>query len=250
MLKLFLQAISFLTVLPVGRIYWTEEKELARSMAFFPAVGLLIGLILSLSYYLISYIFPKHVTLWFIIGILIFLTRGLHLDGFADTMDGLASEGSKDKILEVMRDSRIGTFGVLSLIFLIGAKYLTLYQIPDPFLYPSMISMTILGRNSMVLVCYHSPYARTGEGLGKAFCKNLRLFELIISLFSTFGVVSFLWGLKGILAFLGVSLFSLGFRFYFIKRLAGVTGDILGAANELNELLTVIFLLILIKMEV
>jgi adenosylcobinamide-GDP ribazoletransferase len=244
--KDFLRAFSFLTILPVGQISLSEEKELARSMAFFPLVGLVIGLILALGYYLLSFLFPRPLALWLTIGLLAFLTRGLHLDGFADTVDGLASSGTREKILEVMRDSRIGAFGVISLILLIGAKYLTLDQISTESIPYSLILMAVMGKNSMVLICYRSPYARSSEGLAKPFTENLGTREMAISLVSAFGIALLLMGLKGILVFLGICLFSLGYRFFFIKKLGGVTGDILGAANELSELLCLILLIILI----
>ena len=246
-MKDFLRALSFLTILPAGKILplSLEEKELARSMAFFPLVGFIIGLLLASGYYLFSLVFPKSVVLWLIIGLLAFLTRGLHLDGFADTMDGLSSGGTREKILEVMRDSRIGAFGVIGLIFLIEAKYLVLDRISNSSLYCSLILMTVMGRNSMVLVCYRSTYARSNGGLGKPFAENLGAREMVLSLLSAFGLALLLRGFKGILVFLGTSLFSLGYRFFFKKKLGGVTGDILGAANELSELLSIILLMTL-----
>jgi adenosylcobinamide-GDP ribazoletransferase len=243
--KDFLRAISFLTILPVGKSLSFGEKELARSMAFFPLVGLVIGLLLALGYYLLSFLLPKAIVLWLTIGFLVFLTRGLHLDGFADTIDGLASGGSREKILEVMRDSRIGAFGVIGLILLIGAKYFALDQIPIPSIPYTLILMTVMGRNTMVLVCYRSPYARSEVGLAKPFTENLGYREMALSLVSAFGIALLLMGLKGILVFLGIGLFSLGYRLFFIKKLGGVTGDILGAANELAEVLCLIFLIIL-----
>jgi adenosylcobinamide-GDP ribazoletransferase len=241
----FLRALSFLTILPVGQIRLSEEKELAHSMAFFPLVGLVVGLLLTAGYYLFSLFLPKSITLWLILGLLALLTRGLHLDGFADTMDGLASGGSKEKILEVMRDSRIGAFGVISLILLIGGKYLALEQISNSSIPYSLILMTVVGRNSMVLVCYRSPYARFGEGLGKPFTENLGVREVTFSLLSAFGIALLIMGVKGILIFFGISLFSLAYQFFFIKKLGGVTGDVLGGANELAELLCLILLVIL-----
>jgi adenosylcobinamide-GDP ribazoletransferase len=243
-MKNFLRALSFLTILPVGQIRLSEEKELARSMAFFPLVGLVVGLLLTAGYYLFSLFLPKSITLWLILGLFALLTRGLHLDGFADTLDGLATGGSKERILEVMRDSRIGAFGVIGLILLMGAKYLALDQILNSSIYNSLILMTVLGRNSMVLVCYRSAYVRPEGGLAKSFVENLKLHELIISLASAFGVAFILLGMKGILVFLGVCFLNLGYRFFFIRKLGGVTGDILGAANELSELFCVLLLLI------
>ena len=214
-------------------------------MAFFPLVGLVIGLILVAGYLLLSFLLPKAFVLWLTIGLLALLTRGLHLDGFADTMDGLASGGSKERILEVMRDSRIGAFGVISLIFLIGGKYLALDQISDVVLPYALILMAVMGRNAMVLVCFRSPYARPGEGLAKPFTEYLGYCETVLSLAMAFGIALLAMGIKGILVFLGVGLFSLGYRLFFIKKLGGVTGDVLGGANELSELLSLILLVML-----
>ncbi|MDP2968387.1 MAG: adenosylcobinamide-GDP ribazoletransferase, partial [Deltaproteobacteria bacterium] len=108
----------------------------------------------------------------------------------------------------------------------------------------ALILMAAMGRNAMVLVCYRSPYARFGEGLGKPFTENLGVREITFSSLSAFGIALLTMGVKGILVFLGICLFSLVYRFFFIKKLGGVTGDILGAANELTELLCLILLVI------
>ena len=244
-MKNFLQAFSFLTILPVGHVSLSEGKELAKSMSFFPLVGLIIGFILALGYYLFSFLFPEALVLWLTIGLLALLTRGLHLDGFADTMDGLGSGGPREKILEVMRDSRIGAFGVISLILLIGAKYLALDQIPSASTPYTLILMAVMGRNAMVLVCYRSPYARSGGGLAKPFTENLGGREMALSSATAFGIALLVMGMKGVAVFLAIGLFSLGYRAFFIKKLSGVTGDILGAANELAELLCLLLLVIL-----
>ncbi len=240
----FLQAVSFLTILPVDHLSRPEEKGLARSMAYFPAVGLLIGLILVVAYFLLSFLFSKPLVLWLILGCLALLTRGLHLDGFADTVDGFAAGGPKEKILEVMRDSRIGAFGVVGLILLIGAKYLALGQITGESIPYSLMLMTVMGRNSMVWVCYRSPYARSGGGLAKPFTENLTRREMVISSASALGIGLLLYRLDGAMVFLGIGLFSLAFRFFFLKKLNGITGDTLGAANELSEFLCLILLII------
>lgn len=244
-MKTFLQALSFLTILPVGRPCLSEEKELARSMAFFPVVGLIVGLILTLGYRLFSFLFPDPLALWLSIGLLAFLTRGLHLDGFADTMDGLGSGGPREKILEVMRDSRIGAFGVIGLILLIGGKYLALDQILRTSIPYALILMAVTGRNAMVLVCYRSPYARPAGGLAKPFTENLGAREITLSLVTAFGIALLVMGIHGVAVLVGTGLFSLLYRYFFIKRLGGVTGDILGGANELAELLCLLLVVIL-----
>jgi adenosylcobinamide-GDP ribazoletransferase len=242
--KDFLQALSFLTILPVGHLSLPEEKGLARSMAYFPFVGLLIGLLSAAAYFFLSLLFSKSLVLWLTLGWLTLLTRGLHLDGFADTIDGFAAGGPRERILEVMRDSRIGAFGVVGLILLIGAKYLSLEQFAEASIPYSLIITAVMGRNAMVWVCFRSPYARPGGGLAKPFAENLTGREMIISSASAFCIGLLLRGLDGVITFLGIGLFSLALRLFFLKKLNGVTGDILGAANELSELLCLILLVI------
>jgi adenosylcobinamide-GDP ribazoletransferase len=205
---------------------------------------LVLGLLASLFQYLLLFFLPKALILWTIIAFLCLLTRALHLDGFADTIDGLASGGTREEILEVMRDSRIGSFGVIGLILLIGAKYLCLDHVPVSSLPSSLILMAVLGRTSMVLVCYRSVYARSGGGLARPFTEHLRAREVLLSSAVALVISSLLLGIKGTVIFLGVGVFSLGYRFFFKKRLGGVTGDILGAANELAELLCLLLIVI------
>ncbi len=241
----FLRALSFLTILPVGRTLSPEERDLAHSMSFFPLAGLVIGLLGALFFHLLSFLFPRTLVVWLTIGFLALITGGLHLDGLADTLDGLASRGTKEKILEVMRDSRVGAFGAIGLILMMGAKYLSLSQIAGPIFSYSLMIMTVMGRSSMVWVCYRSPYARSAPGLARPFTENLGIAQLLISLAFSLGLSLLFMGLKGIAVFLGVGLFSLGYRIFFIKKLGGVTGDILGAANELSELLSLLLIIIL-----
>ncbi len=244
-MKTFLQAFSFLTILPVGHLSLSEERELAGSMAFFPLVGLIIGIILAVGHYLFSFLFSQPLSLWLVIGLLALLTRGLHLDGFSDTIDGLGSGGSKEKMLEVMRDSRIGAFGVIGLILLIGAKYFALDQLSRASIPYALILMTVTGRNAMVLVCYRSPYARAVGGLAKPFTENLGVREITLSLTAAFAIALLAMGIHGAAIFVGIGLFSLGYRYFFIKKLGGVTGDVLGGANELAELLCLLLVVIL-----
>ena len=105
--------------------------------------------------------------------------------------------------------------------------------------------MAVMGRGSMVLVCFRSAYARPGQGLAKPFVENLGYREMALSLVLAFVIALLAMGVKGILVFLGIGLFSLGYRYLFMKKLMGVTGDVLGGANELSELLCLVLLVIL-----
>jgi adenosylcobinamide-GDP ribazoletransferase len=103
--------------------------------------------------------------------------------------------------------------------------------------------MSVLGRNAMVLVCYRSFYARR-EGLAKPFVEHLRIHEVAVSFLSALGIALLLMRLQGIVAFVGVALFSLGCRFFFKRRLGGITGDVLGATNEFSEVLCLVILIV------
>jgi adenosylcobinamide-GDP ribazoletransferase len=144
-----------------------------------------------------------------------------------------------------MRDSRVGAFGVIGLILLIGAKYLALDQLSSQAIPYALALMTVTGRNSMVLVCYRSPYARSTGGLAKPFTENLGPREIVLSFASALGIALLLIGVKGMVVLLSAGLFSFAYRVFFIKRLGGVTGDILGAANELAELLSLLMVVAL-----
>jgi adenosylcobinamide-GDP ribazoletransferase len=214
-------------------------------MSFFPLVGLAIGILMALAYWLLSFLLPGPLVLWIVIGLLVFVTGGLHLDGLADTLDGLAGGGPREKILEVMRDSRIGAFGVIGLIFVLGGKYLALDAISEAALPYSLVLMAVMGRSAMVLVCCRSPYARSGDGLGRPFSQHLTRREVVISSVSAFVIASVLMGFRGVLTFIGTLLFSLGFRLFFLRRLGGVTGDILGAADEAAELFCLLLIILM-----
>ncbi len=96
-MKDILLAFSFLTILPVGRFICADEKALVRAMAFYPLVGLVIGFLVAFVQYLFSFLLPKALVLWLVIGLLCLVTRGLHMDGFADTIDGLACGGTRGR---------------------------------------------------------------------------------------------------------------------------------------------------------
>jgi adenosylcobinamide-GDP ribazoletransferase len=246
----FIRALSFLTILPIGRHLSHDDKGLARSMAFYPLAGLVIGGLSALAFCLLSSLFPKPLALWLTLGLSVLLTGGLHLDGFSDTLDGIGCRGTREKTLEVMKDSRVGAFGAMGLLFLIVAKYLALDQLTTRAAAYALVLAAVMGRASMVLVCYRSPYARAAGGLAKLFTENLGTRELVFALASALGLALLLSGLKGAVLFSGMGVFSLGYRHFFLKKLGGVTGDILGAANELNELLCLLLIVALLRLPV
>lgn len=239
----FLIAIQFLTSFPIKIKGEVSAQELGRSSVFFPLVGAILGGSLVLVNLICSRFFPPLIAAVLIVIALVLLTGGLHLEGFADTVDGLASRKSKDEILAIMRDSRIGAIGVAGVVLILLLKVGLLQSIPRHSLNFALILMPALSRWSLVLAACISPYARSTAGLGKPFTEYTKSKELLIATFCTFVPIIALLRTNGaILCVLALGL-TLGFAKLIIKRIGGFTGDTFGALNEIMEVMVLLALL-------
>lgn len=232
MLKEFFTAWQFLTVLPAPSVKAGEE-ELGKSLCYFPVVGALLGVILAaLSYLLVSLpVLPGGAM---ILAASVILTGGIHLDGFADTCDGLGGGKSPERILEIMRDSRIGVMGAAGIALLLLFKFSLIVSIPGHFLGRSLIMMSVLGRWAQVLACFVSPYARR-EGKGKAFIEYAEKKGFIAAAMITL-VLCFLTRQTTGLVIFGIACVIVFLFIIFIRRkIDGMTGDTVGAVSEIAE---------------
>jgi adenosylcobinamide-GDP ribazoletransferase len=241
-MRRFLLALQFLTIFPVGKIGYPEPEELGRSMAFFPLVGALQGVILVTADYLLLKVLPVSVTSGLLLIILLFTNGGLHLDGFVDTVDGFAGGASSEERLRLMRDSQTGALGVVFVVALLLLKFLCIEAVPMEARGVAVFLFPIAGRWAMVPMASWADYARKEEGLGKAFAggDSVTLFtaSAITALFLF--VLLGLWGLF-ILAILALLTYAIT-NFFKIK-LGGVTGDVFGFHSEVVEVFFLILLL-------
>ncbi|MFH0924175.1 MAG: adenosylcobinamide-GDP ribazoletransferase [bacterium] len=240
-------AIQFLTRIRFSNKINYKPDSFAKSMVWFPVVGLILGGILIISNYLLSYLFPLAIVNIFILIILIYLTQGIHLDGFADFIDGFYASNEKQKILAVMRDSRVGSMGALGLIILFLTKYLALTNLTVTTKIYALLLAPVLSRWMMVFATVGSHYAREGDGLGKAFVENnnYKIF-LESSLIPVILSITF-FKLKSIFI-IGMVFIITGILIRYIKkRIDGITGDTLGAINEIIEVAVLLFLQVGIK---
>ena len=238
----FLSALRFLTVfrIPGGRI--ETATDMGRSTVWFPVVGLIIGGILALFNWIFSRFLPTAVTSALTIVLLVIITGAMHLDGFADTCDGLAGNKPAEERWKVMHDSRAGAFGVTGLILLLLVKFVLLNSIPQTNIVPVLVVMPVIGRWTMVYAIVMYPYARN-EGLGKAFKDGVTRSRLVIATMITLGISIFLawWAdldyyyLVGFGIMVIISLTIITISEYFRRKFAGLTGDTYGAINELAE---------------
>jgi adenosylcobinamide-GDP ribazoletransferase len=239
----FSLAWQFLTILPWRKSdRETTSQLLGRSMAYYPAIGLLLGLILWVVYWGFSFFLPRTLCDGLVILVLVILTGALHLDGLADTLDGMAAGKAPEERLRIMKDHRVGTFGVVGLILVLGFKFLALHSMLIQDVGKALLVALTLSRWSMVQLTYRAPYARREGGLGLPFKENLKKKEMVIATVSSLAVSFFVLRFWGAMLWLGVGIFTLLFQSFFERRIGGITGDILGAANEMNEVLALILI--------
>lgn len=228
-MRSFLLMLSFFTRLPVKRIAY-EEKVYIKGIKYVPFIGLLMGMILyGLSF--LSLILDKPVVTLLLIISYIILTGALHLDGLADTCDGIFSGRSRERILEIMRDSQTGVYGVISIGFWFIFYAVLLNYVP----YEALILMPVVGKSAPILSAYFGNYIRQ-DGLGKVFAENSGKIELSIAmilpvLISIFLTPYFLISIG--IAFLSV----LAATGQFKKIIGGVTGDTMGFVCETSQMI-------------
>lgn len=237
----FILAWRFLTILPGGKNGAEASPEaLGRSMAYYPLVGLLLGGILWAGYWVASHAFPRTLCDGLAILLLVIITGALHLDGLADTMDGMAAGKSAEERLRIMRDHRVGTFGAVGLVLILGIKFLALNSLPEEIIGKTLIAALVLSRWSMVQLTYRAPYARPEGGLGKVFKENVKKREMALATAFSLIIAVFLLRFWGAVLWLAVGGSALGIQLLFQRKIGGVTGDILGAANETHEALVLL----------
>ncbi|MFZ5448150.1 MAG: adenosylcobinamide-GDP ribazoletransferase [Thermodesulfobacteriota bacterium] len=229
-------ALTFLTKLPWPWPGPADEAALARSMFWFPWVGALLGLGFWGAWLGLIKILPTPAAAALLLALTVFITGGLHLDGLADTADGLGGGHTPADSLRIMKDSRVGAFGVISLIVALLWKF-ALFSSLAAIEARSLLLYPVISRWGMVLLAYLSPYARPEGGLGQAMTlgvsrqvaggASLSAGALSLALLGVKGLV--LFGIAGLIVWMG--------SLYFQKRLGGITGDVLGAANEILEVL-------------
>ncbi len=237
MIQKFLLALSFFTRIPIGKRDF-GKTTLAQSVIAFPIVGALIGLLEGLFYIeTIKIGIPSNVAVWLTIGFHLLLTGGLHEDGLADSADGLAAGRDREQRLAIMRDSRIGSYGVLALITALALRANIIAYLSINFnTIAIFIAASAASRSFLAILMYNLKPARD-YGLAARAGKPAFSESMIAILFG--GALLFITGrtfasLTAIIALVAL---------YFIikniseKNLGGITGDILGATQQISEIL-------------
>lgn len=233
MISAFLLQLSLYTTLYSPNHRW-DEKEYRRGMVFIPLIGILLGLIL----YGTSLIIPDFLLGFSLLSLYCILSGGLHLDGFADTLDGVLARRGAKRALEIKKDPHLGTFGVLGLFLLLLAYFNYL-----PLIDTSLIILPAIGRFGGMVAGLGNKYARS-EGMGKFFINSIHWVHIVLWLFILFGLGYYLSGIQNVICLSLCFIYAFIGGRWFKKKLSGMTGDTVGFIIESTQLLYIIFFLV------
>ena len=219
------------------------QGDISNSRAYYPLIGLLLGgVVAALEWgsdelFLLPFLTPA-----ILIVFLIVMTRGLHLDGLMDVCDGLFGGYTRERRLEIMRDSNVGAFAVAGALGVLLLKYgalLSLISLPWQGKLPVLLMFPVISRWTMVLLLGAFPYAR-GSGLGSPFHQGGGGVATATAAVTAAAAVVLIAGVGGVSILAGASVLALLMGKVVVKLLGGLTGDVYGAANEMTEVLVLI----------
>jgi len=235
MIRAISTAIGFLTVVKIRLDPPPDMTEVGGSAWAFPVVGAVLGIVLVIAQWILVAHVPPFVAAVLVVGLWVFLTGGLHLDGWTDCWDALAAAVSPERRIEILKDSRLGTFGGLALVLLIGIKTAALAAPDFPILI--LFLAPIIGRATMVMAGSGAQYR--GQGMGAQFFAGMD--RRIAQWAAFFGfAAALLGGLTGLVALGLAYLGAVWFRRLAEHRLGTVNGDVLGAMCERSETIVLV----------
>lgn len=248
---LFCYALSFFSRLPVPKSINFKTFPFHLGNAYFPVVGLLYALTCFVVYYASQFVFDNTISVILMLVAGMLFTGCLHEDGFADSCDGFGGGYNKKQCLAIMKDSQIGTYGVLGLIILLALKINVLSTLADNqhiTFVGMLISAAIVSRFSVLCLMQYSEYARDDQS-SKSITSSQHLpmkYFIAALLFSLLAMswIPLIWCLLIITVVIVSTLLC---RAYFYKQIAGYTGDCLGFLQQLNELLILLILILFLK---
>ena len=236
-MKRLIAALQFLTVCPFVSRVACDERDIGRSTPWFPLVGLLIGAAVALLDRGLSAWFPSSLESVISVIALIAASGGLHTDGLADTADGFLSSRPRERMLEIMRDSRTGAMGVVAIVCVFALKVAALSAVTGSQRFGTLLLMPFAGRCSMLIQLGMLDYARSGGGLCSLFVQNLRRSDVILAV-GLLAAVGWLVGDTFGLCAMGLSVAVVAvFALWSRSKIGGFTGDTLGTGCELAELI-------------
>lgn len=238
-MKKLLLTIGFMTRIPIPMQLEVKEGDMEKGFITFPIVGLIIGLFDLAVFKLVELVLPETIAILFAILANLCITGAFHLDGLADTVDGIYSARTRERMLEIMKDSRIGTNGAIALVFDLLFKFIGLAHCDTKWI--PILLMPVAGKMVQGVLVYKAVYPRK-KGIG-IYVGTIPAFAAIGA--AVIGLIPFVifYKVYGIIYWAILLFFTYLFRLYITRKIGGVTGDVMGAGSELSEVLYLFLLL-------
>ncbi|MBX8937363.1 adenosylcobinamide-GDP ribazoletransferase [Enterococcus gilvus] len=240
---------QFFTRIPIPVAIDDAEEKMRSGVRFFSVFGLMIGFIEAVVYWPLQHLFGASIAWIFILFFDVMLTGGFHLDALSDMADGLFSSRKKERMLEIMKDSRVGSNGVIVIVFyylfLTFSFFSLLPQTSIKLQAIIVLLLNLIGKNGISLLFYQMKYAGSNaEGLGTTFL-NVKVQDVFFCQLISFLVLFLFLGRTGLICFITNLLITVLYRNMVLKKVGGFNGDTLGACSPISQ---AIFLLTLVLM--
>ena len=234
MIRRFLGAVQFLTVFPIlGR-----TTAPGKAAVFFPLIGAILGCVAGALFLALQRLFDSSIAGLVAVAALIGMTGALHEDGLADCADALRAGRSREKMMAILKDSRIGTYGAVALIVFVALRWQAIMRLTGNVMLDLTASLA-LSRSAIVLMAFCTPAA--GEELGAAFTSLLSR-RTVAAIAAQALLFALLCGRRGALILPASVITFVLARSYFLRRLGGVNGDCLGATCQMVETVNLLVL--------
>jgi adenosylcobinamide-GDP ribazoletransferase len=247
-IRIFFTALMYFTRIPCPKWIDHSEEYLNKSSRYFPVVGIIIGSISALVYWIFQLILPGEIAILLSMIASVLATGAFHEDGFADVCDGFGGGWTKEKILLIMKDSRLGTYGVIGLGLILLLKWSVLNHLPTEVLILTLISGHAISRLNAVSLIYTDQYAREDDtSKSKPLATKMSTGSLAFAMITGVAPLAFFANPYILLTLLPLLLVRWYFSSYFKKWIGGYTGDCLGALQQVSEVVFYITLLVIFK---
>jgi adenosylcobinamide-GDP ribazoletransferase len=233
----FFGAVRFFTRLPVPAWVGHSQEALDRAARYFPLVGILVGVLGGLTFLLAATILPVSIALIFSMAATLLVTGAFHEDGLADTVDGFGGGWSREQILAIMKDSRIGSYGALAVALMLLAKFNALYELPDEWIAPALVAAHAASRFFSTLLIHALDYVRDDDtARAKPLAVRMGAGSLAVAALFGLAPLALLPWQAALAGLLAAALTTFLAARYFFRRIGGYTGDCLGTTQQFAEL--------------
>jgi adenosylcobinamide-GDP ribazoletransferase len=235
-INIFFSALMFFTRIPCPKSIDYNDDHFDKSSRYFPLVGVIVGTIGAFIFYATSFLFTKQIAILLSMVSTVLLTGALHEDGLADTCDGFGGGWTKESILRIMKDSRLGTFGTIGLVMVLAIKFSCLLEIESRMIPLVLISSHALSRCAASTLLFNLDYVRDeANSKAKPAIKRMSATSLCISLFFGFAPLLFFKTVKVFVILIPIFAVMYLLTKYFLKWIGGQTGDCAGASQQICE---------------